>query len=177
MYSGCALSLAGTICIAFQVLKYFGGSLPEKLLWERSMTCNLEKPNLVWGFQIRPWNRFACKTRIRNSGKDCNQKGNASLMLLLPRFRTSSTRHCTKDRGIFPCILLRLKSNVINVHPFMNVLGMLPWKQLFLIFNTERELLKWPKHCGMWPFNWLLDISRTWREFTLQIIRGIFPVR
>ena len=151
--------------------------MPEKLLWERSITCNLEKPKLVWGLWIEPWNPFARKIRIRNSGKDSNQKGKMSFKLLFPRFRTSSILQFTNDGGIFPFIWLRLKSSVFKLLPFVNVPGNFPWKLLFLIFNTERELLKSPKQCGIWPINFLLDRSRTWRAFSMQIIGGILPVK
>ena len=139
------------------------------------MTCNFKKPNLVWGFHIRPWNPFSHYTRICNSRKDCNQNANASFTLLFPRFRTYTFD--TNDRGIFPSIWLWLKSKVIKLHPCTNDLGKFPWKQLFFIFNTKRELLKWPKHGGIWLINWLLDIPRTSKEFDLQIIWGLLLVR
>ena len=177
MYSGSEFLFSGANCIAFQVLKYFDGNMPEKLLWERSITCNLEKPKLVRGLQIEPWNPFARKIRIFNSSKDSNQKGKMSFNLLFPRFRSSSILQFTNDRGIFPFIWLRLKSSVFKLLPFVNVAGNFPWKQLFLIFNTERELLKLPKQWGIWPINLLLDRSRIWRAFSMQIIEGILPVR
>ena len=106
MYLGCDLSLPVTLEIALKFWKYSDGNLLVKLLWERSMTCNLDKPKFIWGSHIGPWNPFARKTRIYNSSKDFNQKGNVSFNLLFPRFRTSIILHLTNDREIFPCICL-----------------------------------------------------------------------
>ena len=146
MYLGCDLPLPVTLEIALQFRKCSDGNLLVKLLWERSMTCSLDKPKFIY---IGPWNPFARKTRIYNSSKDFNQKGNVSFNLLFPRFRTSIILHLTNDREIFPCIWLCFKSNVLKLHPFMNVSGKFPWKWLFLIANTTRELLELSKHCGI----------------------------
>ena len=123
------------------------------------------------------WNPFPGKIRICNSGEDSSQKGNVSFILSFPRFKISSILHFNNDRGIFPCIWLWLKSNVFKLLPSINVSGKFPWNRLFLKFKTKRELLKSPKHCGIWPINWLLDISSTWRDFIWHIIGGTVPVR
>jgi hypothetical protein len=43
-------------------------------------------------------------------------------------------------------------------------------------FKTDRELLKFPIHCGIKPLKLLLDKSRNRRNLSLQIEEEISPV-
>ncbi|KAJ6881085.1 hypothetical protein NC651_027815 [Populus alba x Populus x berolinensis] len=133
--------------IASNLLKYPFGKGPLKLLLEMSRTRNLEKELLAVGPFTKPWSLLDFRTRIYSSG---------SLMI---------------DDGIFPS-----NSLPFRLFPFENGEKIVPRRLFMPRFKSERELLKFPKHCGIKPLKLLLDKSRTRRNLSLQIEEEISPV-
>lgn len=162
--------LESTTFMAFQVLKYSYGNLPVKLLSERSITRRVWNSELVVGLLITPWRRFDRSVSSLNFGRVPSHEGKTSRSWLLPRLRLSSTIQFANDRGSRPSNWLWLRSIILNMLPLFDAhsWGILPWKELFLMFNTETELLRSCIHCGSIPLKKLLDKSRSWRELRLQ---------
>jgi len=80
------------------------------------------------------------------------------------------------DDGIFPSNSLPFRLRYPKLFSFENGEKIVPWRLFMPRFKTERELLKFPKHCGIKPLKLLLDKSRSRRTLSLQTEEEISPV-
>ena len=99
-----------------------------------------------------------------------------SSILLPPRSRTCSNVQLMIDDGILPSNSLPFRLRYPKLFPFENVEKIVPRRLFMPRFKIERELLKFPKHCGINPLKLLLDKSRSRRNLSLQIEEEISPV-
>lgn len=131
----------------------------------------------LWNFvdTCGPWNLFDLRMRTCNEGKDPNQNGNVSLILLLLTFKSSRRVQWTKDFGSSPSRWLRLTSSDINLVALTNISGIIPVKLLLRRTKSVREAVEFFRHWGIEPLNRLLDKFKISSDVRLQIQWGNGP--
>ena len=113
--------------------------------------------------------------RTFSDGKDPNQNGNSSLILLFSTFTICKALQMIKDFGKLPSRWLRLTSSDCNSVASANISGIIPLKLLLRRIRSIRETVEFLKHGGIDPLKRLLDKSNKLSFLSLHIQWGNGP--